>query len=106
MHEINWSNGWHSIADAIYQVRLAAELSREIENNPKHVLFGKPIVFIAEWIGSREKDFIVCVEDGSYARVHLTYHLEHNPNWPCADLIKDKIRLQEYIDRFPEDPIE
>jgi hypothetical protein len=100
---ITWSSGWRPISDEAYERRLIEELRKEIENNPKHILFGKRVDFIAEWLGTREKDFLVCLADGSYATVHLTYNLERDPNWPWTNLIGDYTKVQDFIDHFAED---
>jgi hypothetical protein len=98
MTQISWKNGWKLIVDSDYKARLLDELGREIANNHKHVLFGKRVDFIAEWDGSREKDFVVCISEDSFATVHLTYSVEHDASWPWTTLIGNRRKLQDYID--------
>jgi hypothetical protein len=60
------------------------ELLREVF--PGHLLFGVRATAIARrW---RRDDFLFRLEDGRFAQVHLTRHVETDPRWPGAEIYK------------------
>ena len=99
MEDINWIGNWKPIHDSDYQRRLALELRRELENNVGHILHGQDVVFVAELIGSCEKDFVVfALPKSEFSTVHLTYNVEHDPRWPWCTSIGDRSKLIEFIE--------
>jgi hypothetical protein len=79
---MQWLVPWHGRVDS---EALKAELRRECPDG--HVLFGHTVKFIAH----RQDcdDFLIALEDGRVAVVHLTWAKETNPLYPDTEIYAD-----------------
>lgn len=94
----SFSEPWHQCNDA----RFEKELSREICD--KHVLFGLGVKIIAR--RQDLDDFLVELSDGRFAKVHLTWSLESDANWPSTEIYNSvehmQLAVQQHIDQWNE----
>ena len=81
------------------------ELRRECM--PGHVLHGLEVraVAVADW----SDDSLFEIEDGRWAKVHLTWKAETDPKWPATEIFKDfeavlKRLHAEFAERMGDEP--
>lgn len=79
--EFQWDGDWET-ASANDAAWAEEELRRELA--PGHILYN------ARWkaLGRRWRrdDFLFQLEDGRFAQIHLTRHIETDPRWPVAEI--------------------
>jgi hypothetical protein len=80
--------------------RLEAELGRELA--PLHPLHGRSLRAIAR---RPDRDDVLFEElsDATVHWVHLTWHVEKDPQWPRAESYRS---LEEFRDRWPREELE
>lgn len=84
MSEI-WPTCWNSELRDETRKALEAELYREVMTG--HVLFGQAVS--AKALGGSGDDVVYQLQDGRYAVVHLTWHIETSPEFPFTVTFND-----------------
>ena len=93
---IDWCNGWSPVQDEAERRSFENELSREIETNREHPLYGLDYQVVGRLLG--EDDFILRLGDGhQYAHVHLTWNREDRPLWPYCEIIGDESAVNRFL---------
>ena len=82
--EYEWDGDWRAVVSDTERTELELELCRELA--PSHVLSGATATAIARrW---RRDDTLFRLQDGRFAQVHLTRHVETDPRWPDTQLFE------------------
>jgi len=93
-----WSNDWTALSDEKHRLYLEGELTWELAENPKHILFGRRFTAIG-WIAGYDDLLLQLDPPDSFAWVHLSWNRENQPAWPHCQVL-DGI---ESVNRFIAD---
>jgi hypothetical protein len=85
---ILWQQGWHEFDLSDKESYFLRELLWEIQENPKHPLYGKEARIVG-WRRGHDDFILYLPGEGCYAYVHLTWNRETHPTFPYCQALED-----------------
>jgi hypothetical protein len=76
---------WRALTDADEAAHLLTELRLELI--PGHIIFGRDVEFVAYRQDCDQ--FLVALDGGEFASIHLSFNLETDPKWPETRIFSD-----------------
>lgn len=93
MDDLEWLEPWAVVKDPQDAIAWSHELKRECP--PGHMLFDREITFLGRRLD--RDDFLVSLDAGKVAVVHLTWRRETDPLWPATKVFASLGQWREEV---------